>query len=396
MSKRVPALVKAALLIWARENAGFSVEQAARKISVKPGRLESWEQGAARPTVIQLRKLAQAYKRPLAVFYLPEPPKDFQALRDFRRFPGQVAGIESPELRWAIRFVQIRREVALELFDILELKVPEFAIQASLTDDPEETAHRIRSWLGISRQQQAEWRPGYDAFNGWRSALENAGLLVCQAQKVETSEMRGLSISSKPLPAIVVNTKDSLVGRIFSMLHELTHILLREGGVCDLGEESNRPPEEQQVEIFCNRVAGAVLVPRAELSRQVSKPRREWPDESIESLARQFCVSREVVLRRLLINGLATSSFYQKKRHEWLRELEERRQQKATGFAPPHRIAISASGPMFVRLVLQSYYQERITASDLSDYLGLRLKHLPKVESEVLGQASGGAVGLQH
>jgi DNA-directed RNA polymerase specialized sigma subunit len=36
-----------------------------------------------------------------------------------------------------------------------------------------------------------------------------------------------------------------------------------------------------------------------------------------------------------------------------------------------------------VRLVLQSYYQDRITLSDVSEYLGVRLKHLSKIEQAV-------------
>ncbi len=92
MAKRVEAMVQPELLVWARTSAGLSLDQAAKKVQVGPGRLESWESGkgrpTVRPTVKQLRKLGNAYKRPIAVFYLPEPPKDFQPMKDFRRLPG--------------------------------------------------------------------------------------------------------------------------------------------------------------------------------------------------------------------------------------------------------------------------------------------------------------------
>ena len=96
MANRVEALLKPELLPWARENARLTVEEAARKVQVKPERLESWEAGEKRPTIKQLRKLGKAYKRPLAVFCLPERARDFQPMHDFRRLPGQVAGLESP------------------------------------------------------------------------------------------------------------------------------------------------------------------------------------------------------------------------------------------------------------------------------------------------------------
>ena len=85
MATKIEAIVKPEMLIWARGSAGFDAEIAAKKIQVKPERLRSWESGESRPTIKQLRNLAKIYKRPIAVFYLPTPPKEFQALRDFRR-----------------------------------------------------------------------------------------------------------------------------------------------------------------------------------------------------------------------------------------------------------------------------------------------------------------------
>ena len=84
MVHRQYALVDGALLKWARESARFDLESAAKKLGVPAQRLDAWERGELRPTMNQLRKLANTYKRPIAVFYLPEPPTEFQALRDFR------------------------------------------------------------------------------------------------------------------------------------------------------------------------------------------------------------------------------------------------------------------------------------------------------------------------
>jgi transcriptional regulator with XRE-family HTH domain len=94
MPTLVRALVKPELLIWARESARLSVEQAAQKAQVKPpGRLVAWERGESQPTIGELRKLARVYKRPLAVFYLSERPKAFQAMNDFRRLPEEMVGL---------------------------------------------------------------------------------------------------------------------------------------------------------------------------------------------------------------------------------------------------------------------------------------------------------------
>jgi transcriptional regulator with XRE-family HTH domain len=267
MSGRIEAIVNPGMLRWARESAGFDLETAAKKIQVKAERLESWEAGDSRPTIKQLRNLGRAYKRPIAVFYLPEPPRDFQVSRDFRRLPGQVAGLASPELRFEMRRAQNRREVAVELFELAGDNLPGFPLQATLADDTERVAREIREFLGVTYDAQIGWKPApnYESFNNWRATLESAGILVFQVTEVDVHEVRGFSLTELPLPAIVINNKDSLSGRTFTMLHELAHILLRQGGVCDLYEDVPRPPEEQSVEVFCNRVAAATLLPREDL-----------------------------------------------------------------------------------------------------------------------------------
>jgi Zn-dependent peptidase ImmA (M78 family) len=173
------------------------------------------------------------------------------------------------------------------------------------------------------------------------------------------------------------------------MLHELAHVALRRGGLCDLSDLTGPHGEEQQVEVFCNAVAGATLVPMGQLlaHEMVSKTPRgaDWSDQAIDALSDDFSVSREVVLRRLLKADRISVVFFRKKRKQYLREYHSLRRKK--GFAPPSRLVVSRSGPSFVRLVLSAYYQERITAADVSDYLETKLKHMPEVESAVMGHA---------
>ena len=370
------------------------MEDAAKKISVKPEKLASWEAGEARPTIQQLRKLGRAYKRPLAVFYLPEPPKDFHAMHDFRRLPGEIAGIESPELRVEIRKARNRRQVALELLRSLGEEPPKFTLTASLAEGADVVAVRARETLGISYEQQNEWKTEYLALNGWRAAMEQRGILVFQAVDVEVDEMRGFSLAEGDLPAVVVNIKDSPRGRIFSLAHELAHLMLREEGLCDLAEEAPRPAQEQRVEVFCNRVAGALLVPAEHLLRErivLDHPHSPiWTDEELLQLARRYQVSREMMLRRLLVLERTSEAFYRHKRREFLEAYRER-QPKEGGFAPPDRVAVASAGPLFTRLVIDSFRQEKITSSDVSEYLDVRLKWMPKIEQAVFGTEAAGA-----
>jgi hypothetical protein len=107
-------------------------------------------------------------------------------------------------------------------------------------------------------------------------------------------------------------------------------------------------------------------------------------------LAQRYKVGRETIVRRLLVLGLTTSAFYRQKRRQYQEEAKRREQerQRGKGGPAPHRVAIGAAGPLFARLVLNGYHQERITVSDLSEYLQIRVKHLPKLEGALLGARS--------
>jgi Zn-dependent peptidase ImmA (M78 family)/transcriptional regulator with XRE-family HTH domain len=390
MPEQIEALVKPELLTWARDAAGLSVLDAAHRLQVTPQRLEQWERGERRPTINQLSKLADAYKRPLGVFFLPHPPTQETAPPDFRRFHTPSSAVLSPDLRLAIRKAHQKRETALELFNDLGQKPPVFSLKAQLGQDPEETAAGLRHALGVGTNLTAG--DAREHFNHWRSALEAAGVLVFQAEKIEVEEMRGFSITNQPLPVVVVNIKDAFSARNFSLFHETAHILLGRSGLCNFEEDEDS--SQQRLETFCNRVAGAMLVPAEKLLGLPQTPQRavsELPDTVTEDIARLFGVSQEVILRRLVILHRLPLPFYLKKREE-LRKRYGARSQPKSGFAPPSTMAVATNGRLFTRLILDAYSEEKIGTSDVLEFLGVRAKHLDKIRKAIRESAPGESV----
>jgi Zn-dependent peptidase ImmA (M78 family) len=383
------ALIKPELLAWAREESGLDIEVAAKKIAVKPEYLLACEQSeATRLTVRQLRTLSNAYKRPLAFFFLPQPPPKSVDLRDFRRPSDEPPEPESPKLRYQIRRARYRRKVAIDLFEELGENISEFRVRATLQEDTSEVAGRLRALLRVSRAQQRNFEDEYDALNTWREAIENAGVAVFQAGGINDREMVGFSLSEPLLPVIVLNMSGAPVRRIFTMMHEMAHLMLRTGGLCTLSEN-------QAIEVFCNEVAGETLVPRAWLlDEPVIKnrgPQSEWDDGVIQALARRYRVSKETLLRRLVVAGYADNAFYEQKREQYQLEFDARakaiakklQEMDKSGGASPSTMAVSESGKMFVRLVLESYRQDKITISNVSDYLEVRTKHLDRIARSI-------------
>lgn len=384
MPRTVTALVEPALLVWTRKTAHVTVAEAAKVAGVEPTVLEGWERGDGAPSLSKLRKLAEKYKRPLAVFYLPEPPLDFAPLKDFRRLPGEVAGIESAKLAFAIRRSQTRREAALELFSESDGKPPAFDLRADLKENDEVVGTRLRDWLGVTLDKQFAWSEDQHPFIGWRTALEDKGVLVFQAPGIDVGEMRGFSIADFPLPAITVNSKDVLAGRTFTLLHELSHLALRITGLCDMIEIAPRPPEEQRVEVYCNAVAAAALMPRnAFLAEPPVKEKRrpdDWPDDVLKAVGDKYGTSKVAVLRRLLTFGLTTPKYYQQRVDEWEEDFRNNPPPKRKMRVTQARKVVNSSGPLFVRLVLEAYYRRTITGGTVADYLGMKLKHLDRIE----------------
>ncbi|HEY0543812.1 MAG TPA: ImmA/IrrE family metallo-endopeptidase [Pyrinomonadaceae bacterium] len=372
MAQVIQAFVKPELLVWAREDAGYDIEVAARRINVKPEKLTAVEGGQARLTVNQLRNLSNVYKRPLAFFYLPAPPQTDIYIKDFRHFSEESEHKLSPELRLELRKAKARREAALGLLDDLDITPTVFVSTASTDENPESVGKRIREILDISFERQSSLRTDYEALHFWRDSIEACGVFVFQAS-IPKSEMRGCSIWYSPLPIIIMNAKDSPYGRVFTMAHELTHLMLRSAGLCDLGSD--------KIEVFCNAVAGEALVP-SELFLRESIVRGNgnhgWSDEELNSLSSRYSVSTHVILLRLLSLGKTTQDFYQSKIEEW-----KKLKKPPKGFAPVPLKAVAASGKTFVRLVLDSYHQNRISSTDAAQYLGVKLKHLGDIEKAV-------------
>lgn len=393
MAERVKANhANPAVISWARDSAGYSLTDAAKKLGIEESKLKEWESDdGGSPSIPQLRKLSALYKRPLAVFYLGKVPKDFQVMKDLRRLPGSGSSKYSPELQLEIRNAHERREFAIELAKEEEIEIPNFSLSADPKGDAEKVGTEIRKKLGVTYELQKTWKDadGRSAFRGWRERIERAHALVFQATRFDTEEASGFAIATTILPVIVVNRGEPPTRRTFSMLHELAHVMVHVSGVSDLHTNTRRVPEDQPVEIFCNQVAAAALMPKDEILADPLVVMRgrlstEWTDEQISTLAKQFNVSREALLRRLLTFSRTTEEFYRQKRAQWIAAYKKQREDKKKANVDMKRNmpleTVSNFGTPLVRMLLGNYHADRMTLSDVSGFLGLKTKHIPKLE----------------
>lgn len=376
------ANVSPAVLEWARNSAGFSIEEAADKVGVRPRRVIEWEEGVRMPTMPQARAAAHVYGRPLALLFSAAVPQDPATPPDFRPAAGGEPPTVTPELRQEVRVAQARRETAIELDPVARQPISELIGSLTIDSDAEASAIRIRPLLLVTWAAQLGWRDNYAALNAWRAALESLGILVFRFSGVPTAVVRGFSLSGSTYPVVALNSTDAPTGRAFTLMHELGHLLVGTGGICDLDDREHAASRQTiAAERFCNRFAAAVLMPRESLLGLplVAQAHREsaWSLGQLRELASTIHVSQHALLVRLKEIGRTNEANYQRTLTEIL---SAGNVTSPGGFELPAEGAIREVGVPFARLVLSAYQNEAITARDLAEYLGVRFKHIQRIQ----------------
>ena len=303
------AIINPAMMIWAREYAGFIngyEEQLPKDIKE---RYESWESGDNYPTWNQLRNVSKKYHIPTAFFFMNCPPHfdNLPKIVNYRKLDvDSIYETKSPSLINDIRKSENRREIYLELLTELDEEVVTFKIP-DLEIDKKIFADYIREVLEVPLSTQKSWykeSKHYNFLNKWKEILnKKLGILIFETEGVLLEEMRALCIFHNQIPIILLNGKDSVNGRIFSLFHELTHLLLGESAIC--GDDENT-----QEEIFCNAVAGEFLVPEEDLIINSDSSRELLSYKSLKNLYDSYGVSEHVIVRRLLDINKITKNDY--------------------------------------------------------------------------------------
>lgn len=381
MAVSIPSEAVPCMLKWARESAGMTLEFVSDAEKIPIERLQEWESDSSElsPSLSKLRALSKRYKRPLMVFYLPSPPKNFAVVKDFRSLPGGVSAEFSPELRFAIRQAQERQQWAASYLEESGADESELVGSVQIKDDTEEVAANLRSLLDVSMQSQVECRTPADGLALWRSACESVGVFVFQASGVAVDEMRGCALPNKFAPVALLNAKDSPTAKTFTLIHEMAHILLGEASISGGGTSATAPRPVRVIESFCNSIAAEVLVPKSDFLARIPRDWQSYDDAVISEMAKRYCVSRAVIGMRLVETGLADSEYL---RNKW-KSLQSKPEEPREGPIPQHYLALARTGQSFARLALNAYHSGAIHGGELSGLMRMKLNHLPKLESRL-------------
>lgn len=375
------------VLEWARRQAGLSVAEVADKLKKNPTVIQSWETGDSAPTYAQLETLAyKVFKRPVALFFFPEPPDEPGPERSFRTLPTPEASGLNADTRFKLREA---RAFQLFLYELNGDRNPADRrifddITVAPQDSASEVARSVRDYLGVEVETRSQFPSISEWFKECRGRVEDAGVYVFKNSFKQT-EVSGFCLYDQIFPIIYINNSTAAARQVFTLFHELAHILLHISGVTKLNDEyiSALADEAKRIEVFCNQFAAEVLVPEQDFQIRVGQLP---PDEDlVHELARVYKVSRETVLRRFLDRGRIPSSVYEELTEKWNKEFEGR--SKGSG-GDYYATRVAYLGDNYLGLAFGRYYQGGISEQRLAEMLGVKARNIPNLEQQYLRRFS--------
>lgn len=384
------AYITAKVFKWARESAKITEEIAASKVGVPVEKFKEWEEGGDYPTIKQAQRLSKAYRRPFALFFLPDVPNDFQPLQDFRK-----AG--SKELSTSSIF--IIREIRQKQVWISELnednngnKVP-FIGRYTINDDPKKVAKDILNELNIDPLNYKSKNPILE----WIDKAESHGVFISRTSfihsklKLDSKEIQGFAIADDYAPFVFINSDDWNAPQLFTLVHELTHLWISESGISNDIEPSIKDENDKNsIELFCNEVAANALMP-VEFVQKLEKKAFDNAKEVFKN-ARVIGVSSFALLVRALNLSIISLNTYKNLRHqadieynEFLKREEDKKQKQKEKPGGPNYflIQLNRNSRLFTQTVLDAFRGGVIEPSMASNLLNVQVNKFPKLEAQM-------------
>ena len=372
--------INPAIVTWARERAGYTLVEARSKFK----HIEAWEIGESHPPYPQLEGMADKFKVPVSVFFFPNPPDIEPISESFRTLP-------EPQFEQIPRRVRLllRKAKAMQI-SLAELANGRNPADRLITRDlsfavdvpAEKVADKVREYLGITLDQQTSWTRTDKALDVWRSRLHDVGVFVFK-DAFQEEDYSGFCLYDNEFPIIYVNNSTAKSRQIFTLFHELAHLLYHTSGVDKFRDDyiKHLRGDARKIEVLCNRFAARFLVPTKAFDHEFNG--LEASRESAELLSRRFCVSREVIYRIFLDRGLIDQNEYEK----GAKAFAEHKSGGGEGGDYCNN-QIAYLGSRYIGLAFRQYYADQIDSAQLAEYLNIAPKNIAPLEERFLRRSA--------
>lgn len=359
--------VNGGALKYAREYYSLTVEEVSEKTKIKSAMLEQYESGNDFPTYAQLEKLSDYYNKPLFYFFSKDIEKYDSNKALFRRVGNRQTTKRIKEL---IESANIYKMNLVELYQG-EDKI-KFAdiVKQSRSEDKNEFSQLLRKSLDLDMNAQFAFNQADKLLEYLRDKLYDIGIYVFK-DSFKDNEVSGLCIYDDTYPIVLLNNKTTFTRQLFTLFHEIYHIYLREADIDFIvnNEESD-----------CNEFASLCLIPEDDFREQIKSYDDLEDMETIQILAKRYCVSKDAIMYRLVKMGELDMKYYQdqKVKVNYFRDSN-------LGGGNFYFTRMSYLGNAYLNKVFQSYYSGKITKAQVGIYTNLKPIHISKLASTKFG-----------
>jgi Zn-dependent peptidase ImmA (M78 family) len=371
------ACITPEVFAWARSTAGFSIEDVARRLKIDEEKIFSWENGKGMPSYNQLEKIAyEIFKKPIAIFFFPTPPRPSKIMESFRLIRENEAFL--PDTYFALNEAELKMVYLKELDEYEESKNSIKWLEINNYKSIEKKASAIREWLGFSIDEQIRIKKYPDAVERWREVIQEKNIYVFK-RSFKQKSISGFCLHDAHYPLIYVNNTNSHARQIFTLVHELAHLLLKKSEIVTIDSSwtFSDKKDSKGEEVLCNKIASEVLFP----DKEWEKIDIDYEDEKeIEQVAFTYKISKEVVLRRAYDHNIIDKDLYENYSSEWKEKAINRLGKNGSG-GNYYLTQITYLGKKYTNKVLSKYYKKNISIDQASEYLGIKQQNIEKMAS---------------
>lgn len=368
--------ISPSVLKWARYTSyGQRIDEVAAKLKIDKSAIEEWESKEQEMSISMLKKVSKLYRRNISVLLLDNPPKSMQQPK-FRRLPDVLSADFDLKTIKAIREAQ---EIQLATKSLIgEIKNGFLQGLESHILNPVKTAEEAVLALNIDEDTRQKGKDAREQLNIWKNILQKHNVIVCE-MSYPTTDSWGFALADEVCPTIVLNTSTTYNAKIFTLFHELGHIILKQSDIdfeFDLiGENSDSS------EVWCNSFSANLLVPENLFVKFI--PNRTLNNQVVIEMAKKLRVSTAVIWRRALDMGYVTKSKY-RLIHEEMKSFRSLPviNKHFYGASPNTHlyVKIKSKSGLFISTVLNAYSENKIGYTDMINYLKIKEIYLERLQ----------------
>lgn len=367
------------IIRWAREFYNMSPDEAAQAVGVDVSRYTNWENGTEHPTYAKLKKISDVFRKPTAVFFFPEPPQLPQIKGGLRTLPDEIVNTFSKNI--IIQFEKAK-VYQLSLEELYGNKESIIAHRSNFPKDISQLCSFFRIRLDFPLPAQKARKSTKVVFEIFREKFYDLGIYVFK-DAFKDNRVSGVCLNDDHFPVIIINNSMSFARQIFTLFHELYHLISDTSGAEIIRDDYYVALDDQQIEVerACDSFANAFLVPMDDFKQELkAKPLSE---DRIEELATLYSVSKEAIMYKLYKMGKISPAEYNNLKElfygDAIRNGDKNISRSSGG--NHYYTQLAYLGQRYTGDVFKQYFSGKIDSVHASEMLQSKVDHLPNLET---------------